>query len=103
MPPSNPAGGSLGDFFHGGTLDFPQETVDRIRAYATHAPVYLSVYLERPAVLTQLIRATAAIVGDFGCSDKVLLDALTGRAPFRGTVPFDLPSSMTDVEAHQDH
>lgn len=100
--PFEPGRGSLGDFFHGGTLEFPQETVDRIRAYATHAPVYLSVYLERPAVLTQFIGATAAIVGDFGCSDKVLLDALTGRAPFKGTLPFDLPSSMTDVEASRE-
>lgn len=100
--PFEPGRGSLGDFFHGGSLEFPQETVDRIRAYSTRAPVYLSVYLERPAVLTQFIGVAAVIVGDFGCSDEVLLDALTGRAQFRGTLPFDLPSSMTDVEASRE-
>lgn len=100
--PFEPGRGSLGDFFHGGTLEFSQETVERIDAYAKKAPVYLAVYLERPAVLTQFIGVASAIIGEFGCSDEVLLDALTGRTAFRGSLPFDLPSSMADIEASRE-
>lgn len=97
--PFEPGRGSLGDFFRGGSLAFPDEVVARLRGYATHAPVLVSVYLERPAVLTPLLEFASVVVGDFGASDAVLLDALLGAAPFTGSLPFDLPSSMAAVEA----
>ncbi|MFE4079201.1 glycoside hydrolase family 3 protein [Paenarthrobacter sp. YIM B13468] len=100
--PFEPGRGSLGDFFHGGTLEFPLETVERVTNYAKQAPVYLTVYLERPAVLTPFIGLAAVVIGEFGASNKVLCDALTGRSPITGTLPFDLPSSMADVEASRE-
>lgn len=100
--PHEPGRGSLGDFFHGGSLDFPQETVERVRAYARHAPVCVSVFLERPAVLGPLVETASVVVGDFGASDAVLLGALAGRTDFTGTLPFDIPSSMEAVEASRE-
>ncbi|WP_022892718.1 glycoside hydrolase family 3 protein [Agromyces subbeticus] len=100
--PFEPGRGSLGDFFRGGSLAFTGEVVERMRRYAEHAPVYVSVYLERPAVLTPLLDIAAVVVGDFGASDAVVLDAFTGRAAFSGTLPFDLPSSMAAVEASRE-
>ncbi len=100
--PYEPGRGSLGDFFHGGSLDFPQETVERVRAYARHAPVCVSVFLERPAVLGPLVETASVVVGDFGASDAVLLGALAGRTDFTGTLPFDIPSSMEAVEASRE-
>jgi beta-glucosidase len=63
---------------------------------------WVSIYLERPAVLTPFIDIAAAVIGDFGASDKVLLEALGGRTPFTGTLPFDIPSSMAAVEASRE-
>jgi len=94
--------GSLGDFFNGGSLAFGQKIVDRLAAYAQHAPVYVSVFLERPAILTPILEHAAVVVGDFGASDAVVLDALRGRADLTGTLPFDLPSSMEAVEASRE-
>jgi beta-glucosidase len=100
--PFEPGHGSLGDFFRGGSLEFPQEDIDRIRAYAASAPVYLSVYMERPAVLTPLVDHVTTLVADFGASDDVVVAALLGATPFTGVLPFDLPSSMEEVEASRE-
>ncbi|MDQ0820092.1 beta-glucosidase [Arthrobacter sp. V4I6] len=89
---------ALGDFFHRGQLDFPQDTVKHIAELAAQAPTIAAIYLERPAVVTELLPHLAGLIGEFGASDQVLADALRGRTPFTGKLPFDLPSSMTAIE-----
>ncbi len=56
------------------------------------------MYLERPAVLTELVDGAAAIIGNYGSGDVALLDVLFGRDQPQGSLPFDLPRSMTAVE-----
>lgn len=92
----------LGDFLHGGSLDFTAEVVDHVRGLADAAPTIAIVYLERPAVLTPLLDSTAALIVDFGANDQVVLDALRGAAPITGKLPFDLPRSMAAVEASRE-
>ncbi|WP_158866584.1 glycoside hydrolase family 3 protein [Leifsonia sp. AG29] len=89
-------------WFHQGSLDFPQHEVDAIRALASRVPVVLVVNLDRAAILTPFIDmpGVAALVGVFGASDEALLDALSGRIPPRGRLPFELPSSMEAVREH---
>ncbi|GAT71682.1 putative beta-glucosidase [Microbacterium sp. HM58-2] len=94
--------GSLGDFFRGGSLEFSPAELAQLKAYAAIAPVHVAVFLERPAVLAPLVDIATSVVGDFGASDAVVLDALSGRAPFTGTLPFDIPSSMAAVEASRE-
>lgn len=84
---------------HQGSLDFPAETVTRIAELAAKVPVILIVHLERAAILTPLVDHCAAIVGEYGASDKAVLDALTGRIEPVGRLPFELPSSMEEVRA----
>ena len=84
---------------HQGSLDFPAETVTRIAELAAKVPVILIVHLERAAILTPLVDHCAAIVGEYGASDKAVLDALTGRLEPVGRLPFELPSSMEEVRA----
>ncbi|HET6393120.1 MAG TPA: glycoside hydrolase family 3 N-terminal domain-containing protein [Blastococcus sp.] len=85
--------------FHQGSLDFPAGVVERVRELAAHAPVVLDVALDRPAVLTPLDGVVTALTASFGASDAALLDALSGRIPPRGRLPFELPRSMAAVEA----
>ncbi|MEV5069600.1 glycoside hydrolase family 3 protein [Microbacterium sp. LMI12-1-1.1] len=91
-------GSVVAEYFHGGTLEFSDDTIARLREYAAQAPLYLSVFLERPAILGPLLELGATVIGDFGASDTVVIDALTGRAPLTGVLPFDIPSSMEAVE-----
>ena len=85
--------------FHQGSLDFPDEVIERVQELADRAPVVLDVALDRPAVLTPLDGVVTALTASFGASDAALLDALSGRVPPRGRLPFELPRSMAAVEA----
>jgi beta-glucosidase len=86
-------------FFHQGSLDFPADVVERIEKLAAQVPVVLDVALDRPAILTPLDGVVAGLSASFGASDAALLDALTGRIPPRGRLPFELPRSMDAVRA----
>ena len=86
---------------HEGRLDFAPDSPDLaaiVKANASAKPTYLSVYLDRPAVLTQVNALADVLLGDFGASDAAVLDVLMGRARGEGRLPFALPSSMASVE-----
>ncbi|WP_336638475.1 MULTISPECIES: glycoside hydrolase family 3 protein [unclassified Microbacterium] len=100
--PFEPGRGSMADFFRGGTLAFSDAEVAALRAYSSHAPVYVVVFMERPAIVEPLLGFAAAVVADFGASDRAVLDALLGRVGFGGVLPFDVPSSMAAVEASRE-
>jgi beta-glucosidase len=88
------------NFFHAGSLDFPEATVAHVREVAASVPTVVDVFLDRPAILTPFAADAAAIVGDFGANPRALLDVLSGEARPEGRLPFDLPSSMAAVEAN---
>ncbi|MEI6270854.1 MAG: glycoside hydrolase family 3 protein, partial [Chloroflexota bacterium] len=58
----------------------------------------VSVFLERPAILTPLLPHASVIIGDFGASDENLMKLLFGQYQFTGRLPFDLPRSISAVE-----
>ncbi|GAA2749988.1 glycoside hydrolase family 3 protein [Amnibacterium kyonggiense] len=89
----------LEGMFHAGSLEPAAETIAEVRDLAERLPVVLVVSLDRPAILTPVADAVAALVGVVGCSDAALLDALTGAVPPRGRLPFDLPRSAEAVAA----
>ncbi len=92
---------TFGSRQHDGDLSFKEGSADyeAIKTVSVKVPTVVSVYLDRPAILTNVSDKAAAVIGDFGSSDNALLDALTGVAPPRGKLPFELPSSMAAVEA----
>lgn len=91
----------FGSFLHEGDLDFKDGHPDYelIKKVSAATPTVVSVYLDRPAILTNLRDTAAALLADFGVSDAALFDVLTGRARPEGRLPFQLPASMADVEA----
>jgi beta-glucosidase len=84
-----------------GRLDFRPGNADYDRVAALPARVKLiaAPFLDRPAVLGDIVDRSAVLLANFGVSDDALLDVLTGRAQARGRLPFELPSSMAAVEA----
>lgn len=92
---------TFGSFQHEGDLSFKDGAPDyeAIKTASAKVPTVVAVYLDRPAILTDVRDKAAALIGDFGAGDDAFLDALTGVAPPRGKLPFELPSSMAAVEA----
>jgi beta-glucosidase len=62
-------------------------------------PVVMTVYMDRPAILTEVRDKVAALYADFGVSDTALLEVLMGKARAQGHLPFELPGSMAAVAA----
>jgi beta-glucosidase len=82
--------GDLG--FHDGNADY-----EAIKAASPRVPTVVTIYLDRPAILTNVKDRVAALLGNFGVSDAALFEVLTGKAVPRGKLPFELPSSMEEV------
>jgi beta-glucosidase len=84
-----------------GDLSFKDGNVEykAIKAASAKVPTVVTVYLDRPAILTNIKDKVAALIGNFGVSDAALFDVLTGKAIPQGKLPFELPSSMDEVKA----
>ena len=96
--PYEPRTGGLEPFFHAGRLDFTDDELAPLLQLMDTVPTVVDIYLERAAVIPEISRHCTALVANFGASDTALLDVLFGRVPPRGRLPFDLPSSMQEVE-----
>jgi beta-glucosidase len=83
--------------FHAGSLEVPPADLQRILTICAAVPTVIDVDLDRPAVLTELADAAAALLVNFGASDAALTDILVGRSDAIGRLPSDLPSSMRAV------
>lgn len=90
---------TFGSRQHEGDLDFADDGADykELKMLASHMPVIVSIYLDRPAILTNIRDKTDVLVANFGASDTALFRALTGKHGFTGRLPFELPSSMDAV------
>ena len=93
----------FGQFFHEGSLAFKDgdEDYETFKRVSAVVPTIVTVYLERPAILTPLKDKARALIANFGVSDEALLDVVTGRARPQGHLPFELPSSMAAVAAQR--
>lgn len=87
------------NFFHAGSLDFPAEVIAHVADIAAQVPTVVDVFLDRPAILGPIVDAAHSVVANWGVSSAALLDVLSGAAPARGALPFDVPRSMAAVEA----
>jgi len=96
--PYDPRPGKFESFFHAGRLDFPPEQLSGILSLLDAVPTVVAIHLERPAVIPEIAQHAAALVAVYGASDRALLDALAGRIPPAGRLPFQLPHSMAEVE-----
>jgi beta-glucosidase len=88
---------------HEGSLAFAADNpqYQRFRDLSARLPTVAIVFLDRPAILTNIRDKARAVVGEFGISDSALLDVLSGKARPRGHLPLELPSSMAEVEQQQ--
>ncbi|WP_350313679.1 glycoside hydrolase family 3 protein [Dickeya fangzhongdai] len=93
----------FGSRHHEGSLAFRADNPDYqaiVRASA-RVPTLVTVYMERPAILTNVVDKTRALIANFGVSDSVLLSRLVSGAAYTAKLPFELPSSMQAVLKQQ--
>ncbi|WP_375195861.1 glycoside hydrolase family 3 N-terminal domain-containing protein [Sphingobium sp.] len=89
---------------HEGMPEFLADNADAqavARAARVGKPVIVSVYLDRPAILTSIMPHVSALIGDYGVEDTALLDVITGRGAPQGRLPFELPRSAEAVAAQK--
>jgi beta-glucosidase len=93
----------FGAMQHEGSLAFREGTkaYDEFVRVSAQVPTVVTVYLDRPAILTPLRGKARAILANFGVGDEALLDVLSGRARPQGRLPFSLPASMDAVTAQK--
>ncbi|NKJ50476.1 beta-glucosidase [Burkholderia sp. SG-MS1] len=91
----------FGAMQHEGSLAFVDGNKDyeAIKQAAGAPKSIVSVYMDRPAILTNVQDKTTAILANFGASDIALFDVLSGKGKPEGKLPFELPSSMDEVNA----
>ncbi|MBN3853524.1 glycoside hydrolase family 3 protein [Paraburkholderia sp. Ac-20340] len=94
----------FGSMQHEGSLAFKDGSADyeAIKQAALAPKSIVSVYMDRPAILTNVQDKATAILANFGISDTALFDVLTGKAKPEGHLPFELPSSMDEVVAQRE-
>lgn len=100
--PREPRGeGLMERRFSGGSLSYPADILSDLVALSDRLPMVVVIKLSRPAILSEIAAHAAALIGDFGTSDRALLDVLFGHDEPKGRLPFDLPSSMREVLAQK--
>jgi beta-glucosidase len=83
-----------------GSLDFDaaDPVLLHVLALSRACPTVLVMHMDRPAILARVQAAVRAIVAEFGVDDGRLLEALSAAAGPVATLPYELPSSMAEVE-----
>jgi beta-glucosidase len=93
----------FGVLTHEGSLAFSDGNpdYDAIRRISARVPTIVTVYLDRPAILGNIVDKADAVLANFGASDAALLDVLTGKHAPQGRLPVELPSSEAAVAAQR--
>ena len=88
----------LSNLFPNTDLRFNNQVVKRASVYSQVKPLILVVDLNRPAILSELNDLSDALIGTFGVDDEVIHEIINGKTNPSGKLPFELPSSMSEVE-----
>jgi len=95
---------TFGAMQHEGSLAFIDGNPDyeAIKQASLAPKSVVAIYMDRPAILTNVQPKVTAILANFGATDVALFDVLTGVGKPQGRLPIERPSSMADVEAQSE-
>ena len=93
----------FGRMQHEGDLSFKDgnDEYELIKKTSAVVPTIVTVYLDRPAILSNIIDKADAVLGNFGISDSALMNTIVGNLSPEGKLPFQLPASMDAVREQQ--
>ncbi|WP_338869194.1 glycoside hydrolase family 3 N-terminal domain-containing protein [Spirosoma sp. SC4-14] len=101
--PYTPRHGNLMDLFiHQGRLDFPADEKEKLLALMKIKPTITILSVDRPMVIPELNAQSRAVIADFDCEDRIVLELIMGRFKPTGKLPFEFPSSVQSVEQQKE-
>ncbi|OAL28491.1 hypothetical protein AYO20_09439 [Fonsecaea nubica] len=98
--PFEPRPGGFEAHFHAGSLEFtPEERRRQHHVYAVSPLSVVDIYLDRPAVVTEIAEQVSGMLVNYGSSVEAFIDVIFGfdGVEPEGKLPFDLPRSMAAV------
>ncbi len=95
---NRPLDNLLSSIFPNTDLNFDEDIIKKVKKYASFNNLIVIVDLNRPAILKEINSLSRGLIGVFGVLDEVVLDVIFGRFNPSGKLPFDIPSSMEEVE-----
>lgn len=87
----------LSSIFPNQDLNFSPEILDKLEEFSSIKPLVVIVDLNRPAILDSINQISSALVGTFGVDESVIFETLFGESKPTGKLPFEIPSSMKEV------
>ena len=91
------SGDMIESFFHQGRLNFEEPELSRILRITKEKPTIICMYMDRPAVMPEIIKNSSGLLCEFGATDAAVLDIIFGRFNPTAKLPFEVPSSMEAV------
>ena len=92
----------LSQMFPNPDLNYDGDIVEKISNYSNKSKLITITDLNRPAILTEVNNKSLGLVGTFGVSDKAILEVLFGNYNPSGKLPFEIPSSMKEVNEQKE-
>jgi beta-glucosidase len=83
-------------------LNYDKNIMEKISNYSNKSKLITITDLNRPAILTEVNNLSLGLVGTFGVSDKAILEVLFGNYNPSGKLPFEIPSSMKEVNEQKE-
>ena len=87
----------LSSIFPNQDLNFSPEIFEKLEEFSSIKPLIVIVDLNRPAILDSINQMSSALVGTFGVDESVIFETLFGESKPTGKLPFEIPSSMEEV------
>ena len=87
----------LSSIFPNQDLNFSPEILEKLEKFSSIKPLIVIVDLNRPAILDSINQMSSALVGTFGVDASVIFETLFGESKPTGKLPFEIPSSMKEV------
>ena len=87
----------LSSIFPNQDLNFSPEILEKLEEFSSIKPLIVIVDLNRPAILDSINQMSSALVGTFGVDESVIFETLFGESKPTGKLPFEIPSSMKEV------
>ena len=89
----------LSTMFPNMDLNYDEEINTKIEKYSQESKLIIISDLNRPPILTTAEEKSLGLIGTFGVQDKVILETIFGDNNPSGKLPFEIPSSMEEVES----
>ena len=87
----------LSSIFPNQDLNFSAEILEKLEEFSSIKPLVVIVDLNRPAILDSINQMSSALVGTFGVDEDLIFETLFGKSKPSGKLPFEIPSSMKEV------